>query len=105
MRAPAIFICLGSAVLELLLAGTSVAQQWPIEAVYTAKDKILIPIGEPATTLSLDFPALQRRDGKRVCMWLKAYLASPKPAGWNRYLAITINDEPSDLCWRPVRTA
>ena len=91
MRAPAIFICLGSAVLELLLAGTSVAQQWPIDAVYTAKDKSVVPIGEQATTLSLDFPALQHRDGKRVCLRLKAYLDYPKPAGWNPYLAIAIN--------------
>ena len=77
--------------LELLLAGTSVAQQWPIDAVYTAKDKSVVPIGEQATTLSLDFPALQHRDGKRVCLRLKAYLDYPKPAGWNPYLAIAIN--------------
>ncbi len=78
--------------LEILITGTSSAQQWPIEAVYSAKDKILIPIGKSVTTHALDLPAFQRREGKRVCMRFKAYLASPKPAGWSRILTITIND-------------
>jgi len=77
--------------LEVLFTETSSAQQWPIEAVYSAKDRIVVPIGESATTHALDLPAFQRREGKRVCMRFKAYLASPKPAGWNLFLAITVN--------------
>ncbi len=72
--------------------GAAGADRWPIESVYTAKDKIVIPVGQRATTHSIEFPAIQRREGKRVCLRFKAYLDYPTPSGWNPYLAITIND-------------
>jgi hypothetical protein len=91
MHGPCPHALLAALFLELLFTGTLNAQQWPIEAVYAAKDKIVVPIGKQATAHSLDLPAFQHRDGKRVCLRLKAYLDYPKPAGWNPYLAITIN--------------
>ncbi len=67
------------------------ADRWPIDAVYTAKEKIAIPIGESAATQVLNLPAVARREGKRLCLRLKAYLDVPKPSGWNPYLAISVN--------------
>jgi hypothetical protein len=75
------------------LPGRAEDARWPIEAVYTAEQPILIPIGPSPEKAEVKLPAIGRQAGKRLCLMFKARLHLDVPGGWNANLGITINGQ------------
>ena len=94
MRIPLAALASLSAILWLgaWTAGAETAA-WPIEAVYTAKEPVLIPIGPSPGKAEIHWPAVQRQAGKRLCLMFHARLRHDVPGGWNPYLEIVVNGQ------------
>ena len=68
----------------------------PLESVYQAKAKIVVPTLTESTRSELKLPSFPlRRDGV-LCLRFEAYLHSPQPAGWNPYLGLVLNSKTVD---------
>ena len=45
----------------------------------------------PEKQKSLTWPAIEKKEGYILCLTFKAYLYTPKPSGWNPYIAVMLN--------------
>lgn len=63
---------------------------------WRAPAPVTLPIeAEPAST-TVSFPGPELEDGESACLRFRAHLTAPQDAGWNNYLALTLNGMPLD---------
>ena len=73
--------------------GAGIAETLPINAVFQAKERIIIPVGPKTGDAALEFPAFRGQEGQVLCIRFRACLFMSRPGGWNPYLRLTLNDK------------
>ena len=78
---------------QALAAQGPLIRDLPLDVVYRAKSKLVIPTQSEPARLKLNLPSFPQRSGV-LCLRFEAYLYTPRPAGWNPYLGVVLNDLP-----------
>ena len=67
----------------------------PMDVIYREKRKIEILTTKKIEKTTIKIPCFIKKNGV-LCMKFKGYIYTPKPSGWNPYLAIELNGKPLD---------
>ena len=59
-----------------------------LDVIWKSPKNIIV---DPGKSNSVNFPALKKKKGYILCLAFKAYLLRPEPAGWNPYIALSLN--------------
>lgn len=66
------------------------------ENVWQAPESVTLPVQSEPTTTTLELPAVAPDPEQVAVLRFRAWLNTPRPAGWNNYLALTLNGTPLD---------
>lgn len=68
-------------------------QAFDSQPVFSAPEKIEIKTADIVQSTSIKFPAVNKKEGTKVCLFFRASLSTPEPGGWSNYLAIKLNNK------------
>jgi hypothetical protein len=74
-----------------LSASQKATQKYDFIPIFEQKQQIVLKRQPSPTSTNIKFPAAKKQTGKTICLRFKAFLKTKTNAGWNDYLAITMN--------------